>query len=300
MGAAFRLGLAVLAAALLVFAGRAQASTPLLTWDGRDQPKPQTFHQGGLDLRLSTRPAKQAPEPVLDVTAPGAPPLRLIGEGDIAYASLGAVRLDPRVKGPQVLFMAYSGGAHCCVDVRFAELDAGRWRVLHLGQWDGDVPERLKDLDGDGRPDLAFRDDRFLYAFGCYACSYAPLEILAVEGGRMKDVTKEPRFFSAHRRELAIAEPGCRSHQNGVCPAFVAEAAILGRGPWAWRTMLRSYDRKSDWDLPTRCDVPRRNGQCPKGHEHAFKTYPEALEWFLFDTGYTRSERAFSKGAGAP
>jgi hypothetical protein len=305
MGSALRLGLAVLAAAVFMTAAQAQATTPLLTWDGRDKPAPQTLRQGGLEFRLSTRPPSSGPatadrsEPVLDVTAPGAPPLRMVGEGDVPYVSVGAVRLDPLVKGPQVLFMAFSGGAHCCNDVRFAELDGGRWRVLHLGQWNGDVPDRLKDIDGDGRPDLEFRDDRYLYAFGCYACSYAPLQIIAVEGGKKKDVSKERRFFPAHRRELKVAEVGCRDHMNGVCAGYLAEAAILGRAQRAWRVMLDSYDKTSDWTLPTRCDVPRQDGKCPEGHEHAFKTYPEALEWFLYDTGYTRSPHEFSGGVGA-
>ena len=40
----------------------------------------------------------------------------------------------------------------------------------------------MRDLDGDGLAELRLKDDRFLYAYECYACSYAPPLILSVLG----------------------------------------------------------------------------------------------------------------------
>ena len=58
------------------------------------------------------------------------------------------------------------------------------------------------DLDGDGRYEFETRDNAFLYAFACYACSEAPLEVLAIENGAVKNVTTEPRFRPAHAAYL--------------------------------------------------------------------------------------------------
>jgi hypothetical protein len=45
------------------------------------------------------------------------------------------------------------------------------------------------DLNRDGRYEFMIRDNVFLYAFACYACSEAPLKLLAIDNGTVKDVT---------------------------------------------------------------------------------------------------------------
>ncbi len=292
----WKAGLLGLAAALLVTAAHAQVSFPLLTWNGADKDVLATFHAGGMVLKVSRRQGDDDPQPVLDVMAPGAPPLHIVTKADASFGgSLGVYRLDPLVSGPQVLFMTNTGGAHCCSDVIFAELNHGRWRVLKIGTFEGYPPKRLTDLDGDGQPEIAFPDPRFFYALDCYACSGAPPQIFAIRAGKQIDVSKERRFWPIVRKQLRSDRKQCLDHLNGFCASFVAEAAILGEGRRAWATMLRNYDPTNKAMLPRPCDVPRDGRYaCPDGHEHPFAGFPEALDWFLFQTGYIKQRHALS------
>ena len=43
------------------------------------------------------------------------------------------------------------------------------------------------------RYEFETRDNAFLYTFGCYACSEAPLEVIAIENGAVKNVTSDAR-----------------------------------------------------------------------------------------------------------
>jgi len=42
----------------------------------------------------------------------------------------------------------------------------------------------------------------FLYAFGCYACSTAPLQLFGIDNGEVKNITTEERFRPAHAAYL--------------------------------------------------------------------------------------------------
>ena len=53
------------------------------------------------------------------------------------------------------------------------------------GEFDGG-PMIAVDLDGDGTYEFEIRDNAFFYAFGCYACSEAPLQVLALENGKIR------------------------------------------------------------------------------------------------------------------
>ena len=59
--------------------------------------------------------------------------------------------------------------------------------------------------------------------------------------------------------------------------------ALLTRpGPTYWP----HYDKTDAWTWPTHCTVALVNGECPKGREVTFKTYPEALRSFLQENRY--------------
>ncbi len=62
---------------------------------------------------------------------------------------------------------------------------------MKLGELDGG-PLTAADLGGDGRYEFERRDYAFLYAFGCYACSVAQLEVLGIEDGAVKDEAAFP------------------------------------------------------------------------------------------------------------
>jgi hypothetical protein len=270
--------------------GAAQlAANTLVAWEESTLSQSNTYVFGGLILKASGRVTADGRVPTLEVTAP-------TGEAITASGVLGfekpamkfAVgKIDPDSPIDQILLTSYSGGAHCCTDFKLIDFLDGRWRVVDLGSQDGDGPENFpKDIDGDGRVDLVSGDDRFLYTFAAYAFSRSPPFVRNVVHGVVIDVSTAPRYRPQYQSQLADAQKDCEQKSNGACPAFVAIAARLGLADQAWPIMLSHFDRTSDWTLPTACHVPLQDSQCPKGEEIEFRTYPEALRWFLGATGY--------------
>ena len=275
-----------------------QHPTPVL--DGTNEseagPKAAEIGKGPLLVRIDLkRGHRQGDErtrlPVLSVSVAGRTVATLTGAeaGFTAPPYLVQIaEMDTSNPYPEVVFSTFTGGAHCCSDTRIVVIgaDAKRWSAVKAGAFDGDMM-RAQDLDGDGRYELAHGDDRFLYAFACYACSFSPLRVLRLEGVRMVDVGGEPRYRRAHqawlKMLLGFAEPGL--DRNGFLAGYVAQKIRLGEGEEAWALMLEHYDRESDWGLET----------CPAGYDQRGackgKTvklgFPHALKRFLIETGYT-------------
>jgi hypothetical protein len=147
-----------------------------------------------------------------------------------------------------------------------------------------------RDLDGDGVVDFRERDNSFLYRFASYAGSFAPLQFFNIVGNRAVDVSTRPGFGPTFRAAMnearsACVEPG--PDRNGACAGYVAAAARVGQFDAAWAVMLRSYDRDSDWELPTGCRVaPGPNGECPAASTITYSNFPDALRAFLARQGY--------------
>lgn len=214
-------------------------------------------------------------------------------------AEFAVVQMDAASSARQILFSTFSGGAHCCSDLTMLEFVDGQWRRIDLGTWDGDVPRLPVDLDGDGRREFRFADQSFLYAFESYAGSWAPTLIYAVESGRVRDVSAERRFRPVHAAYLPAVREACEQRGNGACAAYVAAAARAGQLDQAWAVMLGAYDEYSTWTLPTACRI-RTAESCPEYATVRFETYPEALQWFLGDTGYTDASYIAPYGATGP
>ena len=106
--------------------------------------------------------------------------------------SVQIAELDPGNSQPEVVVSFYTGGAHCCssTSVITSNKDGRLWQTVDVGEFDGG-PMLATDLNGDGRYEFSTRDNAFLYAFACYACSEAPLELLTVENGAVKNVTTD-------------------------------------------------------------------------------------------------------------
>jgi hypothetical protein len=263
---------------------------------GADDAKPaaQEISQGGVQAALSYIEEKGEEGdvtriPVVTITADGRVIAKL--EGDSTGftdppVSVQIAELDPSNSRPEVVVSFYTGGAHCCSDtsVVTSSADGTTWTTVDVGEFDGG-PLLATDLDGDGRYEFAPRDNAFLYAFACYACSTAPLEVLSVENGMVKNVTTDPRFKPAHEGTLKfIIEEVPDSEVNGFLAGYVGEKILLGEGKEAWDLMLAYYDKASDWGLES-CDQPLdENGQCPG--KTVRLTYPEALERMLKENGY--------------
>jgi hypothetical protein len=153
-----------------------------------------------------------------------------------------------------------------------------------MGEFDG-AELLATDPVHDGHAVFEIPDNAFLYAFASYAASFTPLKILTVENGAVKDVSRDPRYRPAHESHLKslIAEVP-EEDVNGFLAGYVAEKSLLGEGREAWELMLGHYDRASDWGLDS-CDQPLGDdGNCPGKTVH--RTFPEALERLLNDSGY--------------
>lgn len=201
-------------------------------------------------------------------------------------ARFALVRLSAADVRPHVLLSSFSGGAHCCASLSVMTLDAEQWRQTDLGAWDGDAPALPKDLDGDGVKEFTFIDQAFLYAFASYAESWAPPVVKTLVSGEVQDVSSQRRFRPVFAADAARAREACLKKSNGACAAYVASAARAGSLDDAWRAMLQSYDQASAWTLPTACRV-RTAGECPPEAVLTFGSFPEALQWFLGEHGYS-------------
>jgi hypothetical protein len=228
--------------------------------------------------------------PVVTVFAAGKEVARLEGEDTglpDAPVSVQIAELDPSNSYPEVVVSFFTGGAHCCSATRVvtANSDGSQWTTVDLGEFDGG-PLLATDLNHDGRYEFMTRDNAFLYAFACYACSEAPLQLIGIENGKVKDLTRDPVFKPVHAAALksmveSVPEQG---DANGFLAGYVAEKILLGEGKQAWDLMLAHYDRRSDWGLDT-CDKPlNQDGECPG--KTIRLTFPKALERMLNENGY--------------
>ena len=194
--------------------------------------------------------------------------------------------IDPANKTPEVVVSFFTGGAHCCSDTKVLTQakDGSVWKTVELGEFDG-VPMFATDPAGDGRYVFQTRDNAFLYAFGCYACSVAPLKILTVDNAEVRDVSTQSKFLPAHKAYLrSMIEDVPSADVNGFLAGYVAEKIRLGEGKQGWDIMLAHYDKKSESGLEI-CDRPLDDaGTCPG--KVKLLSFPEALERMLNENGY--------------
>jgi hypothetical protein len=258
-------------------------------WEG-DTPA-RSYRLGDLVLTLSAVPdaVSGLPIPTLEVSSPASGRGAMIGVPgfETARARFALLRPNATDSEPSVLLMTFSGGAHCCTSIRLLMPSAGGWRAADLGEWDGEpFASSPTDFDRDGALDFVLPDNAFLYAFASYAESRTPSRIFNVRNGNFADVSGSPGFAGIHRENLEELRRHCVGANNAACAAYVASAARLGEDASAFEVASRSYNRKSDWELPTRCAVAPGNGGCPPGAEQRPSGFIEALRWFLEDRGY--------------
>ncbi len=280
---------ALVAAALLAACGAAaaQADYPRVEIGGDIVAASVATEE--VELRLSTLPGKDVPEtrmPALEVLWDGESVAKIVSEAGMAAfpATAGLVEMDPANDTLEVFFETYTGGAHCCAELRILTRSAsGKWKTLEAGAFNGGGG-LVDDLEGDGRYEIVSNDESFLYAFGCYACSAAPLQVSAIESGEVRDATFEPRFLAKHREYLAQLEEGLElsEAENGFLAGWVAQKIIVGEGETAWADMLMAYDREDDWGLGF---CPDGTTDCPE-EDLVVRPFPDVLKDFLGERGY--------------
>lgn len=266
-------------------------SAKMLSWTASTDGDPKIYAIDGYTLTLSSRDVQGDKYPALHVRAPSGEEADITGAGGFpnVSAEFGIGKLDARSPTEDVIFSTFTGGAHCCTVVQVLQLVDGQWKTIDLGQWDGGgLANFPADIDGDGRGELVFSDDRFAYAFTNYADSRMPPRVFQVRNGTAVEVSASGRYRTLYETDMMRAQAECVMHNNGGCAAFVADAVRLGLFEGAWEEMLKNYDPKSDWEYPAKCNVALADGQCPKGQEAKFANFPDALAWFLEDKGYTK------------
>ena len=278
---------AALLVLVLLLPGMAQARTKL-----------KHVHHGPItvEMRFDPREGQADPDipPVVTVFYLKKKVARLVLDGSVGKPDVHVVQLDPANRAKEVVVVGYSGGAHCCADIRVVTAlprrETRRWKVVPLGDgFDGGIDE-VRDLDGDGLAELRLKDDHFLYAYECYACSYAPPLILSVRNGRKVNLTRRRSFrpllraeAEEIRRRILEVRNSDGITPNGLLAGYVAVETMLGNGPAAWRFMLKHHTPQP----MTYCPLPNpKGGKCPVPEMEI--PYPLHLSIFLRERGYIR------------
>src|SRR3954447_14020314 len=135
---------------------------------------------------------------------------------------------------PEVVYTAYTGGAHCCVMAGFFELAADASHYSLADHLFGNPGFAIKDLNHDGRPELLSADDAFAYRFTSYAFGGFPLLVLRYDQGRFGEITA--RFkgrlradSNAFWRGYKTLRPHRDDSARGQISAWAADQYRLGR-----------------------------------------------------------------------
>ncbi|MGB2953991.1 MAG: hypothetical protein WBB74_11475 [Gaiellaceae bacterium] len=201
--------------------------------------------------------------------------------GDASSPSIRAVDLDGD-REPEVVLDLYTGGAHCCFYSRVYRYAGSAYSfVTHV--W-GDPSYSLRDLNHDGRPEWITADDRFAYAFSCFACSALPVQVLSYKAGLFTNVTR--RFPPLVRKDAAanwrFYLENRRRHfdTSGVLPAYLADEELLGHGAVGWKRVRTAVAGPAF----------TRDAQDARWKNRS--RYLSALRRFLVRAGYVRSGRS--------
>ncbi len=212
-------------------------------------------------------------------------------------ALIQIVELDSSNPHPEVLLSSFTFGAHCCRETKIltSDVTGKQWVEVSLGYFDGSPIEATDPLKK-SQYIIHTYDNRFLYRFGCYACSAAPSIILQLIGTEFHNVTRKPQYLSIHKENLRDMEErlndALKEDPNGFLAGYVANKALVGELWSGWRIMLKNYNIDTDWGLKECEEGVDANGNC-KGEEITYD-FPAALKKFSTETGYITTAEAES------
>jgi len=215
-------------------------------------------------------------------------------------SSVKLVKLFGDSEYPQILFDAYTGGAHCCTmtEILFAS-KSGNWQFADFGYRDGDQLS-FEDVTGTGNYLVIGVDESFNYTFDCYACSRPPIKIEEFKDGQLKDVTREPRFRDRLKFELKRIEsdPSTDWNSNGFLAGWAAVKSLLGEQDDAFRRILPLYDRTNQFGV-MECAVPASIAKCP-ADKRKLLPFLEGLKKHLVSQKYLTGKQAARLPLGDP
>jgi streptogramin lyase len=214
------------------------------------------------------------------------PPLeRRYGSGVYGDTSSFAVRDLDGDGEPEVMLELNWNGAHCCAWSRVYRYVRSRRTYVpaaHLWGDDAAAPS-VRDLNGDGKPELRSRDARFAYVFEAYAFSAFPIQIWSYRRGRFREVTRlfpsairgdARRLWRLYLHERRRKDASVR----GLLPAWAADEYLLGRGAVVWPALEQAAHQGYLGCRTGGCSLEPRNPQA----------YIRKVRAFLRRTGYLR------------
>lgn len=156
---------------------------------------------------------------------------------------------------PEVIVDPFSGGAHCCIDMRIYNYRADASTYARSATWHWlDADYKLVDLDGDKVPEISGFDARLQVATP-YVFSVFPPQILSyrqdVETGKpgLMDVTRNfPDIVGAHAAKqlghIRKAHHDSQYSHEGEVAAYVADEYLLGKGSVAKAELSRDRRKR--------------------------------------------------------
>lgn len=198
------------------------------------------------------------------------------------FGELGLFPID-RKGGLSVVFGAYTGGAHCCMNLLSAHMTEDGAQIANLGYHDGGFITP-RDVDEDGLYEFVLSDGRFNYTFTSYAGSFPPVKVLVTDGGELRDVTTD--FRSLIKSDMVAQSRMCGGEGGwnaSACAALAANAARIGRYDEIRAKIVEHLETGSfdaGWEDFSFC----LDDQCDDSRD--FTYFPEALDYALKLWGY--------------
>jgi hypothetical protein len=163
------------------------------------------------------------------VTWPGRNPLRVL-------------QLDGA--GPaEVLVTLYTGGTHCCSE---SWVYTGTHRTV-MG-WGHIDAAKLRDADGDGKPEFHWYDTSWAYFSGVFADSAFPVKVWSYSENAFHDVTRsfpaevqadQARQYGFYREAVDAGNAG---RVRTTLAAYAADGYMLGQGDAAMAVVQAAID----------------------------------------------------------
>jgi hypothetical protein len=201
--------------------------------------------------------------------------------------TLGMARLDTAGGDEQFVFTNFTGGAHCCMEVRVVDFAGGGAKLIGIGTFDTGII-RVEDHDGDGVSEFIVPDERFR-TFSSYAGSFPPYLVLGLSFGGVEDRTAWASFGPLHERMYALQSEACELEaraQPGACAGLVGTAARLGVHEDTIAMLDFDTEPEEEYFLPvTVCN----DDQCSDSTEYA--TLREGIVAAVRAWGYIQERR---------
>lgn len=147
---------------------------------------------------------------------------------------------------PEIVIQIISSGAYCCSHSIIYRYEPAR-RTYTRRQFDWSNYRNLaqmKDVSGDGVPELVSTNEFYSGAFCPYVCSgAAPLQIWQYRRGRIVDITRRvPRLVRQDAanwwKEINNPKSDWHNHPTAVA-AFIADKHLLNEAADGWRMARR-------------------------------------------------------------